>query len=105
MSDHTVDEHIRAAFKLTLRHLYDQWKAERSCELRDHVYKRYDGRGFHSVSLEVGRLFALVELCPALSDDYDLVALRRNAREDAQACWREETFKEFLPQPETEATA
>lgn len=104
MSDRTVQAHVHEAFKLARRHAYDLWKAERSCELRDRIYKRYDGRGFHSVSLEVGRMYAYAELMPELHDEFsDLQTLRRIAREDATAEWREEVFKEFLPQPDVEA--
>jgi hypothetical protein len=101
MSDRTVEIHVREAFKLARRHAYDMWKAERSCELRDRIYKKYDGRGFHSVSLEVGRMYALSELTPGLHDEFsDLATLRQAARDDATAEWRAETFKQFLPNEE-----
>lgn len=95
MSDQTTRAHIQAAFDLASRHAYTQWKAERRAELNDTPYKKWDGRGFHSVSLEVGRMYAYAEL---LGDtEFDLFKLRSDAREDAQAEWREEVFRDFLP--------
>lgn len=95
MSDETVRLHLEAAYDSALRHLRAFWKAERACELDDRIYKRYDGRGFHAVSLEVGRLFALAELCPELSEHLDLAVERRNARDLATRQWREKTFEAF----------
>lgn len=104
MTSRTEREHIQAAFEVARRHLYDLWKAERMCELRDRIYKKYDGRGFHSASLEVGRMYACAELLGDVEPtELDFAQLRRDAREDAQAVWREETFKDFLPQPDEEA--
>lgn len=95
MTDKTTVAHVQAAYDVARRHAYDQWKAERKAELNDSVYKKWDGRGFHSVSLEVGRMFAYSELLGGI--DVDLQQLRSDAREDAQACWREEVFRDFLP--------
>jgi hypothetical protein len=103
MSDKTTVAHIQAAYEVARRHAYDQWKAERKAELNDTTYKKWDGRGFHSVSLEVGRMYAYSELLGGT--DMDLQQIRSDAREDAQAEWREEVFKDFLPPVEDEAEA
>jgi hypothetical protein len=105
MTDKAIRYQLEAAFDQALRHYYKFCKAERTCELDDRVYKKYDGRGFHSLSLEAGRVFALVELCPELSDRADLSRIRQDAREDAHGVWREKVFKDFLPQPDEEAKA
>lgn len=102
MTEKTERLHIEAALDQALRHFYDYAKAERTCELDDRIYKKWDGRGFHSLSLEAGRVFSLVELCPDLSERADLHQIRKDAREDAQAEWRERVFAEFMPQPDVE---
>lgn len=102
MTDKAIRLQVEAAFNEALRHYYTYAKAERTCELDDRIYKKWDGRGFHALSLEAGRLFGLVELCPDLSDRLDLAQVRKDAREDGTAEWRERVFKDFLPQPEME---
>lgn len=103
MSEQTTAAHVQAAYDIARRHAYEQWKAERKAELNDKDYRRWDGRGFHSVSLEVGRMYAYAELLGNV--EMDLYQLRSDAREDAGAEWREEVFKEFLPAVEDEAEA
>lgn len=101
MTETTTTAHVQAAFDVARRHAYDQWKAERKAELNDTTYKKWDGRGFHSITLEVGRMYAYSELLGG--QDFDLQQIRSDAREDAQAEWREEVFRDFLPPADAEA--
>jgi hypothetical protein len=100
MTDKTARIHVEAAYGIARRMAYDQFKAQRKAELNDKIYKKFDSQGFHAVSVEVGRMLALGEL---LGTDVDPTRLRADAREDAQAEWREEVFADFLPAVDAEA--
>lgn len=93
--------HVEVAFDQAKRLLYTEWKAQRSAELKGIYRKSRDGRGFDNASLEAGRIDALVALCPHLS--IDLRKLREDAREDAEAEWREELFASYLPKTDEPA--
>lgn len=89
MSEKTERLHIEAAFNEARKHLYAIYRAQRMCELEDRRYKKYDARGFESASLEAGRLFALIELCPDLGETVNLRELREDARQAALVLWQE----------------
>ena len=82
-----TNDKCAAAFREALRNVRAYEAAARSAELQDKRYRAFDGRGYHAVSLEVGRILALVELCPELGEDLDLQEVRRAARDTATAAW------------------
>ena len=63
-------------------------RAERTHLLRGRYVKSRDARGLHPYSVEVGRVLALQELEPALSEaGFDPVLMRREAEEHAYECF------------------
>jgi hypothetical protein len=76
---------VTAAWGDALHMVFTLLKAERLQELRDKHVRRFDERGLHPISLEVGRIQALQELVPELREaNFDFRELRRAAREAAR---------------------
>lgn len=67
---------------------YSLCRGERAAELRRESFRRYDSRGVHPPSEEVGRVSALQALEPVLLNaGFDPVLVRNAARDDADDAW------------------
>jgi hypothetical protein len=74
-----------------LRAAYSTARGTRLQELRGRHPKKFDDRGLHVLSVEVGRIFALQELYPELAHaDFNVLDLYREANRDATEAFMEE---------------
>lgn len=63
-------------------------RAERAASLRREPYKRFDSRGVHVLSCEIGRAQVLVDLYPEELGDLNAERLIAEARDEADEKWR-----------------
>jgi hypothetical protein len=102
MTDKAIRYQLEAAFDQALRHYYKFCKAERTCELDDRVYKKYDGRGFIRCRLRRAASSRSSSCAPSCRTARTSTGFARTPARTRTAEWREKVFKDFLPQPDEE---